>query len=75
MLIVLKEDGMQIDMILSRKDNVINICEMKFYSDLFKLDKENYLKINRRANSIIEKASKKTSIRNVLITTFGFFCI
>ena len=66
-----KEDGMQIDMILSRKDNVINVCEMKFYSDLFKLDKENYLKINRRANSIMEKASKKASIRNVLITTFG----
>lgn len=68
-----KEDEMQIDMILSRKDNVINICEMKFYSDAFKLDKDNYLKINRRMNSIAGKVSKKASIRNVLITTYGLY--
>lgn len=66
-----REDEMQIDMILSRKDNVINVCEMKFYSDVFKLDKENYLKINQRANSIIAKVSKKASVRNALITTYG----
>ena len=68
-----KEDGIQIDMLLSRKDNVINLCEMKFYSDLFKVDKEDYLKINRRKNVIAEKVSKKTNIRNTLITTYGLF--
>lgn len=68
-----KEDGIQIDMLLSPKDNVINLCEMKFYSDLFKVDKEDYLKINRRKNAIAEKVSKKANIRNTLITSYGLF--
>lgn len=68
-----KEDGMQIDMVLASKDNVINLCEMKFDSDLFKVDKETYLKINHRANAIMERVSKKTSIRNTLVTTYGVY--
>ncbi len=66
-----KEDSLQIDMVLSRKDNIVDLCEMKFYSDLFCLDKDGFLTINRKTNAIREKVSKKSSIRNVLITTFG----
>lgn len=66
-----QDDGVQIDMVLTRKDNVVNLCEMKFYSDLYKLDKENFLKVNRRANAVKEKISKKASIRNTLVTTYG----
>jgi len=29
------EDGIQIDMLIIRKDNAINMCEIKFYSDDF----------------------------------------
>ena len=60
-------------MVLARKDNVVNLCEMKFYSDLYKLDKENFLKVNRRANAVKEKISKKASIRNTLVTTYGIY--
>ena len=33
------EDGIQIDMLISRKDNAINMCEIKFYSDDFVVTK------------------------------------
>ena len=66
-----KEDGMQIDMVLARNDNVINLCEMKFVSSPFKVDKECFFKINRRAELVREKASKKMSVRNTLICTYG----
>lgn len=66
-----KDDGYQVDLILTRKDNIVNICEIKFYSDKLALDKENYLKVNRRTNLLLEKINKKYSIMNVLISTYG----
>ncbi len=68
-----KEDGYQIDLIIERKDNIINLCEIKFYSDEFKITKDYFLRINRRSNLIREKISKKYSIMNTLISTFGVY--
>ncbi len=68
-----KEDGYQIDLLLERKDNIINLCEIKFYSDLFKVTKDYHLKINRRANLVKEKVSKKYSVMNTLISTYGLY--
>lgn len=28
-----KEEGSQIDLVVERKDNIVNLCEMKFYND------------------------------------------
>lgn len=68
-----KEDGYQIDLLIERKDNIINLCEIKFYSDEFKVTKDYYLKINRRTNLVREKVSKKYSVINTLISTYGLF--
>lgn len=68
-----KEDGYQIDLMIIRKDNIVNLCEIKFYSDLVKVNKDLYLKINRRNNLISEKISKKYSIMNTLISPFGLY--
>ena len=34
-----EETGTQIDMIIERKDNIVNMCEMKFYGEEFSVDK------------------------------------
>lgn len=66
-----KDDGYQIDLIISRNDNVINMCELKFYSTKYKVNKDYYLKIMERTNLLIEKISKKKVVQNTLITTYG----
>lgn len=66
-----KEDGTQIDMLLTRKDNVINLCEMKFCSKPFKADKECFFKMSHRAEVVKGKVAKKFSIRNTLISAYG----
>lgn len=69
-----KEDdtqGTQIDMLISRNDNVINMCEIKYYSGPFKVDKEYYTKILRRQEIVSESVSKKMAVHSTLITTFG----
>ena len=69
-----KEDdteGTQIDLLISRNDNVINMCEIKYYSGPFKVDKEYYAKILQRQSILSEMVSPKVAIYNTIITTFG----
>lgn len=66
-----EENGTQIDMIIERKDDIVNMCEIKFYSDEFVVDK-NYDRIIRNRLTLLEKElSPKMAIHSTLITTFG----
>ena len=63
--------GTQIDMLIERNDNVINMCEMKFYGDEFTVNSEYFRTIMRRQEILSEEISKRTAIHSTLITTFG----
>lgn len=63
-------EGTQFDLIIDRKDNVLNVCEIKFYSDAFTVDKDYYRTLLHRQTVIVESVSKKHSVQQVLITTF-----
>lgn len=65
------EEGVQIDMIIARKDNVINICEAKFVDGEYRLGKEDHLNLVRRCERVQSIAGEKCSLQPVLITTFG----
>ena len=64
-------DGAQIDLLILRNDNVINMCEMKFYSDDFAVDKAYDRKLIQRTLLLSEHVSRKTIIHSTLITTYG----
>lgn len=65
------EGPSQIDMIIERKDNIVNMCEIKFYGSEVVVDK-NYDKVLRnRAVLLSGEISPKIAISSVLITTFG----
>ncbi len=66
-----EQEGTQIDLWIIRKDNVVNLCEMKFYSEEFRVDKEYHKTLVHRTNVLVEHLSRKTSIHNTLITTYG----
>lgn len=63
--------GAQIDMIIDRNDNIVHLCEMKFYSDQFRMNKDDHFALIRRQNVLREKVPKKASIRNTMISTYG----
>lgn len=65
------EKGIQIDLLLERKDNIINMCELKFYKDEFVVNKDYYRTILRRQDMILEKVSPRVAVHSTLITTFG----
>ena len=65
------ESGVQIDIIIDRADNTINLCEVKYSEDLYSLDKEEFLKIQNRIKAFKEVTATKSSIIPTMITTFG----
>ena len=64
-------EGTQIDLLIDRSDNVLNCCEIKFYSTDFAVDKEYYRVMLHRQETLLKEVSPKVSIQSVLITTFG----
>ena len=66
-----EEGGTQIDLIISRKDNVVNMCEIKFYSELFAVDKNYDLLLRHRRSLLGEEIPKKSIVHSTLITTYG----
>ena len=65
------KDGTQIDLIIDRADNVVNLCEIKSYNGEFKVTKEYDKKLNNRLNILQEKLPKRKIIHSTLITTEG----
>ena len=64
-------DGVQIDLLIDRNDNVINICEIKYYNNEFAIDK-NYEESLRRKISTFKLATKtKKSVFLTLIASSG----
>ena len=61
------QEGMQIDMLIDRDDNVLNMCEMKFTRGEFSVDAHYYDKINARIERLMQCSAK--SIHTVLVTT------
>lgn len=64
-------DGAQMDLIIDRSDNVVNLCEMKFYSDDVEIDKDEDRKLRHRVAMIMETLGRKQSLQVVLVTSFG----
>ena len=66
-----KTAGMQIDMVINRKDNVVNLCEMKFVETEFEV-KNNYdKKLRERIQWVVDKVSRTHIVQMTLVTTFG----
>lgn len=64
-------DGGQIDLLIDRKDDVINVCEIKFSSDEYIITKD-YEKQIRERLSLFKKVTKtRKSLNTTFITIYG----
>lgn len=66
-----QHDGAQVDLLIDRADHIVNMCEMKFYSDDFAVDKAYYRKLQSRRQLLSEQLPRKTAIHQTLVTTYG----
>ncbi len=63
--------GCQIDMLIDRNDNVIDICEMKFTKEPLRLTSESYEEIRRRQTRFIEITGTAKAVHLILISANG----
>lgn len=65
------KEGIQIDLIIKRNDNVVNLCEMKFSSAEYTITKDEELRLRKRINMLKETLLKKQTVHLTMITTYG----
>ena len=65
------DPGAQIDLLIDRKDGVINLCEMKYTDGVFEMDKSEYEKLMNRLNAFQKEAHPKKAIHMTLVSANG----
>lgn len=65
------KDGAQIDLVIDRRDNCINLCEIKFYEGKFSIDKKYAAALQQKKNVFREETNTAKHLFITLITTAG----
>jgi hypothetical protein len=63
--------GAQIDLIIDRSDNVINLCEAKFSSGQYQIDKKYYESLRNKKSAFVNSTHTRKAALTTMITTFG----
>ena len=63
--------GVQIDLLIDRKDETINLCEMKYSKDKFEISLAEEQKLSTRLDTFRAETQTKKSVLLTLITTNG----
>jgi AAA+ ATPase superfamily predicted ATPase len=66
-----EEKGAQIDLVLDRNDQIINLFEIKFYNTEFTLSESDAKVLRNQMWTFKEKTKTKKHLMIVLLTTFG----
>jgi uncharacterized protein len=66
-----ENDGFQIDMLIDRADQTINICEMKFYNQRLQLNKKDAEVLRERKARFQNHTKTKKNVVLTMITPFG----
>ena len=65
------EKGAQIDLVIDRDDNVINLCEMKFAQGEYAITQQYDLELREKMSLFAEKTHTRKGISIVMITSYG----
>ena len=66
-----RENGAQIDLVIERNDKVINLCEMKYASEKFTIDKRQDENLRHKRAAFREETQTRKALHLTMITTYG----
>ena len=66
-----KETGVQIDMLIDRVDDVINLCEIKYSNGEYEIKKQYDEALQRKISTFTSKTGTTKAVWPVMITTAG----
>lgn len=61
----------QVDLVIDRDDAIINLCEIKFYNDTFKIDANYANNLRNKETHFRTETSTRKGINTVMLTTWG----
>ena len=67
----LGDPGAQIDLLIERRDRVINVCEMKFSINEYVIDKDYDMVLRNKLDAFRRMTNCKKSLQTTMITTYG----
>jgi AAA+ ATPase superfamily predicted ATPase len=64
-------ENAQIDLVIDRNDNIVNLCEIKFYNDVFTIDSGYAAKLRNKETQFQTDTKTRKGISTVMLTTWG----
>lgn len=61
----------QVDLLIDRDDNIINICELKFYNSQFTINKSYYNNLKNKITEFQRETKSKKNVFLTMVTTYG----
>ena len=68
-----KNEGAQIDMLIDRADNIINVCEMKFSEDEYTVTSSYDKQLRHKMTVFREETKCRKTLHLTLVTTYGLY--
>ena len=65
------KEGMQIDLLIDRADQTVNVCEIKFARSEYKITKSDYENIENKLETLLQHSKTRKSLMLTMITSFG----
>ena len=63
--------GAQVDLVIDRNDGVINLCEIKYSSGQYQIDKKLYESMREKRSVFANSTHTRKAVQTTMITTFG----
>jgi uncharacterized protein len=61
----------QVDLVIDRDDNIVNLCEIKFYNSEFNIDADYATKLRNKESQFKTETGTRKGVNTVMITTWG----
>lgn len=66
-------EGSQVDLVIDRRDRIINLCEMKFSTEEYVIDKKYDAELRKKRSDFKRATGTKKIVSTVMITPFGVY--
>ncbi len=66
-----KSENAQVDLIINRKDGIIDLCEIKFLGKEFVIDKNYEANLRNKIFSFKEETKTRKAVHLIMLTTYG----
>ena len=66
-----EKHGVQIDLLIDRNDDFINLCEMKYSNTKYRLDEREYLRLQYCRETFISESKTQKAVQLTMVTPFG----